>query len=120
MHWLVRTQKKYISMFLSTEKNFQYGQNQLNAWFWWWISVREALCELQYFCFKYWSFSNKVFLKIKSLKKKKIAGKWDSGRTSFYEGNLNGERLEEQIIPQIRESYGAQFDNVWFLVSNYL
>ena len=39
--------------------------------------------------------------------------------------------LEQQIIPQIRESYGAQFDNVWWmqdgapchrtvLVSNYL
>ena len=39
--------------------------------------------------------------------------------------------LEQQIIPQIRESYGAQFDNVWWmqdgapchrrvLVSNYI
>ena len=23
--------------------------------------------------------------------------------------------LEQQIIPQIRESYGAQFDNVWWM-----
>ena len=53
----------------------------------------------------------------------------------FYEGNLNEDRycqiLEQQIITQIRESYGAQFDNVrWMqdgdpchrrvLVSNYL
>ena len=52
-----------------------------------------------------------------------------------YQSNLNGEKngqlLEQQIIPQIREFYDAQFDNVrWMqdrapchmrvLVSNYL
>ena len=31
------------------------------------VSINNLRC----FCFKYWSFSNKVFLKIKSLKKKK-------------------------------------------------
>ena len=32
-----------------------------------WTSELKNFCS----CFKYWSFSNKVFLKIKSLKKKK-------------------------------------------------
>ena len=50
---------------------------------------------LQLFCFKYWSFSNKVFLKIKSLKKKKKL--WEIG----YMKSCRTDGLVEVLMPTL-------------------